>query len=146
MTDIRQQEVSNRDLADQHRDALLGAARHAQTFAYAPYSNFAVGAAALLSDGTVYAGCNVENASFGMTVCAERVAVFSAVSAGRLDIAAVAVVTDAPHLAKPCGACRQVIAEFSKADNPIIILSACAGDEASIEPITTLLPDNFLLL
>jgi len=146
MLDTQQQEISNLELAEQHASALLAAARRAQTFAYAPYSNFTVGAAVLLSDGTIYPGCNVENASFGMTVCAERVAVFSAISAGHLDIAAVAVVTNAPALCKPCGACRQVIAEFSKADNPIIILCACAGDDTSTEPITTLLPDNFLLL
>lgn len=146
ITDSSRQEVSNLALAQQHREALLAAAYRAQAFAYAPYSNFAVGAAVLLSDGTLFPGCNVENASFGMTVCAERVALFSAISAGRLDIAAVAVVTHAPTLCKPCGACRQVIAEFSQADNPIIILSACAGDQTAAEPITTLLPDNFILL
>lgn len=145
-TDTSRQEISNHSLARQHAEALFAAARHAQTFAYAPYSNFAVGAAALLTDGTIFPGCNVENASFGMTVCAERVALFSAISAGRLDIAAVAVVTNAPALCKPCGACRQVIAEFSKADNPIMILSACAGDDTATEPITALLPDNFILL
>ncbi len=146
MIDNQQQETSNRELAQQHAGALLAAARQAQTFAYAPYSNFAVGAAVLLSDGTIYPGCNVENASFGMTVCAERVALFTAISAGRLDIAAVAVYTSAPNLCKPCGACRQVITEFSKTDNPITILCACAGEETSTEPITALLPDNFVLL
>jgi len=146
MRDTSRLEISNRDFAQQHAEALFAAARRAQTFAYAPYSNFAVGAAALLADGTIYPGCNVENASFGMTICAERVALFSAISAGRLDIAAIAVVTNAPSLCKPCGACRQVIAEFSKADNPIMILSACAGSKTAAEPITTLLPDNFILL
>ncbi len=146
MRDTQQQEISNLELAQQHAQALMAAARRAQTFAYAPYSNFPVGAAALLTDGTISLGCNVENASFGMTVCAERVALFSAISTGRLDIAAIAIVTGAPSLCKPCGACRQVIAEFSKADNPIIILCACAGDQTSTEPITTLLPDNFVLL
>lgn len=146
MIDTSRQEISNLELAQQHAEALFAAARRAQTFAYAPYSNFAVGAAVLLSDGAVFPGCNVENASFGMTVCAERVALFSAISAGRLDIAAVAVVTDAPTLCKPCGACRQVIAEFSKADNPIAIVCACAGDDTSTEPVTALLPDNFILL
>ncbi len=145
-TNTQQQEIGNQELARLHADALMAAARRAQAFAYAPYSNFAVGAAVLLSDGAIYPGCNVENASFGMTVCAERIALFSAISAGRLDIAAVAVVTSASHLCKPCGACRQVIAEFSKADNPIVILCACAGDETSTEPITTLLPDSFVLL
>ncbi len=133
-------------LARARAPELLVAAHQAQSSAYAPYSNFAVGAAVLLSDGTLFTGCNIENASFGLTVCAERVALFQAVSAGRMDIAAVAVVTSAPRLAKPCGACRQVIAEFSQAGNPIVVLSACAGDETSLEPITALLPDTFTLL
>ena len=100
----------------------------------------------LLSDGTIYRGCNIENASFGLTVCAERVAVFSAVSDGRMDVAAVAVVTGAPKLCKPCGACRQVIAEFSQSDNPIVVISAQTSGETVIETILDLLPDNFNLL
>ena len=125
---------------------LLQAAWDVQAFAYAPYSNFAVGAAALLSDGTIYSGCNVENASFGLTVCAERVAIFNAVSQGRLDIAAIGLVTNAPKLCKPCGACRQVITEFSQIGNPIMIVSSCVTGESVTEPITSLLPDNFTLL
>lgn len=124
---------------------LLAEARAAQAFAYAPYSNFSVGAAVLLSDGIIYRGANVENASFGLTVCAERVALFNAVSEGRIDIIAVAVVTSCQDLRKPCGACRQVIAEFSQSDNPIIVISACATSDMAFETINDLLPDSFTL-
>ena len=125
---------------------LIEAARAAQLSAYAPYSNFAVGAAVLLSDGTVYSGCNIENASFGLTVCAERVAIFNAVAAGRMDIVAIAVSTSAPKLCKPCGACRQVIAEFSRVGSPIVIISTTLSGLAATDTITSLLPDNFTLL
>ena len=138
--------ATNRDLAQEYRDELLAAAREAQAFAYAPYSNFAVGAAALLSDGTIYQGCNIENASFGLTICAERAALFNAISHGRFDIAAIAVVTGAAKLCKPCGACRQVIAEFSQADNPIVVISASASETSDMEFISDLLPDTFTLL
>ena len=146
MTDFTQQEINHRELAEDLRGELLAAAREAQASAYAPYSNFAVGAAVLLSDGVIYRGCNVENASFGLSICAERVALFHAISDGRLDIAAVAVVTSSPKLCKPCGACRQVIAEFSQADNPIAVLCATLSGETSLETITELLPDTFALL
>lgn len=125
---------------------LIAAAREAQIAAYAPYSNFAVGAAVLLGDGTVYSGCNIENASFGLTVCAERIAIFNAVSAGHMDIVAVAVSTSAPKLCKPCGACRQVIAEFSRVGSPIIVISTTLSGLSATETITDLLPDNFTLL
>ena len=125
---------------------LIAAAREAQLSAYAPYSNFAVGAAVLLGNGTVYAGCNIENASFGLTVCAERVAIFNAVSAGHMDIVAVAVSTSAPKLCKPCGACRQVIAEFSRIGSPIVVISTTQSGLSATETITDLLPDNFTLL
>lgn len=125
---------------------LVAAAREAQASAYAPYSNFTVGAAVLLSDGTVYKGCNIENASFGLTVCAERVAIFHAVAAGRMDIAAIAVSTSAPKLCKPCGACRQVIAEFSRTDSPIVVISTTQSGLSATETIADLLPDNFMLL
>ncbi len=146
MAEFTQQEVNHRELAEALRGELLAAAREAQAAAYAPYSNFAVGAAVLLSDGVIYRGCNVENASFGLTICAERVALFHAISDGRMDIAAVAVVTSAPKLCKPCGACRQVIAEFSQADNPIAVLSASLSGQYALETITDLLPDTFALL
>ena len=85
---------------------------------YAPYSQFAVGAAVLTADGSAFTGCNVENASFGLTVCAERVAIFGAVAAGHRCIVALAVSADPP--AWPCGACRQVLAEFASPECPII--------------------------
>lgn len=138
--------VNHKELARAVHDELLAEARTAQAFAYAPYSNFAVGAAVLLSDGTIFRGANVENASFGLTVCAERVAIFNAVSEGRIDIAAVAVVTSGHELRKPCGACRQVIAEFSQADNPIVVISSCATNETVAETINDLLPDSFTLI
>ena len=146
MTELSQLDVDHRELTEALRAELLAEAREALASAYAPYSNFPVGAAVLLSDGTIYRGCNVENASFGLTICAERAAVFNAIADGRMDIAAVAVVTSAPRLCKPCGACRQVIAEFSQADNPIIVVTACAGGETATETITHLLPDTFALL
>jgi cytidine deaminase len=143
---VTAKEVDHREMARALYDELVAEARTAQAFAYAPYSNFAVGAAVLLSDGTIFRGANVENASFGLTVCAERVAVFNAVSEGRIDIAAVALVTSGQELRKPCGACRQVIAEFSQADNPIVVISTCASDQTAVETINDLLPDSFTLI
>lgn len=91
---------------------LLAAANEARRLAHAPYSRYRVGAALLTRDGRVYTGCNVENASFGLSICAERVAVFKAVSDGQREFVAVAIVT--PDVgASPCGACRQVLHEFA---------------------------------
>ena len=92
--------------------ALRGAAVEAMRHAYAPYSNFPVGAAALVDDGRIIVGCNVENASYGLTICAERAAVCAAVSAGALRFRRAVVVSDVDPPAAPCGACRQVLAEF----------------------------------
>lgn len=123
-------------------EQLLVAAREAATRAYAPYSQFPVGAALLTDDGTVITGCNVENASYGLTVCAERTAVFSAAAAGHRTVRAVAVT--APRLAAvtPCGACRQVLNEFKPRDGDlIVILDGVAGPEQIA--LGALLPQAF---
>ncbi|OWA33507.1 cytidine deaminase [Saccharibacillus sp. O16] len=93
-------------------ERLIEAAIQARQAAYVPYSHFEVGAA-LLADGKIYAGCNIENASYGLTNCAERTAIFKAASEGIRRIEAIAVVADTEGPVSPCGACRQVIAEFA---------------------------------
>lgn len=93
--------------------ALIERALAARLNAHAPYSRFLVGAAVACSDGSVFCGCNVENLSFGLTMCAERVAVGAAVAAGHTDFTLLAVVADTDEVISPCGACRQVLAEFA---------------------------------
>jgi len=107
------------------REELLAAAREARHRAYAPYSGYAVGAAVYCEDGRIFTGANVENASYGLTVCAERVAIFRAVSEGARRIRALAVVT--PDGGTPCGACRQVLAEFANED----LIVWCASEEGT---------------
>lgn len=122
--------------------ALLEAAQAVRGHAYAPYSNFAVGAAVQTSDGAVYTGCNVENASYGLTVCAERVAIWKAISEGARTIVAVAVATDAPTPAAPCGACRQVMAEFAR--DAEVVLGNMHG-AVQVTTLAALLPLAFRL-
>lgn len=95
---------------------LIEAARKALANAHAPYSDYKVGAALLCSDGTIITGCNVENASYGLTNCAERTAVFSAIAAGHSAFRAIAIAASAEPAPFPCGACRQVLTEFCSAD------------------------------
>ena len=95
------------------RNALVAAAREALTHSHSPYSHFRVGAALLGVDGEIYTGTNVENASFGLSICAERTAVFKAVSEGCSEFTACAVVTETVTPTPPCGACRQVLQEFA---------------------------------
>ena len=97
---------------DAHYDALIAAARTAREHAHAPYSNFRVGAAVRAKSGRIFSGCNIENATYGLTLCAERVAIFKAISEGERGFDAVAVVADTDALTPPCGSCRQILWEF----------------------------------
>ncbi len=107
-------------------ERLIEAAIEARNAAYVPYSHFEVGAA-LLADGNIYSGCNIENASFGLTNCAERTAIFKAASEGIRRIEAIAVVADTEGPVSPCGACRQVIAEFAD-EHTLIYLTNLQGN------------------
>jgi cytidine deaminase len=120
-------------------DPLVSAARAAQQQAYAPYSRFRVGAALEGEDGRVFVGCNVENASFGLTICAERAAVCAAVSAGVRGFRRAVVVSDADPPAAPCGACRQVLSEFG----PDLRVDAVGPSGSVSWTIAELLPAAF---
>jgi cytidine deaminase len=120
--------------------ALVAAARAVRTNAYAPYSKFSVGAAVLDEQGRIHAGCNVENVSYGLTVCAERHAVAAAVAAGARRIHAVAVV--ARPAVTPCGACRQVLAELGDEDTPVVIAAPTGQNEKRLT-LGALLPHAF---
>ena len=130
-------------LATSVRARLLRSAKKVMKNAHAPYSKFRVGAAILLSNGKVFCGCNVENASYGMTNCAERTAIFSAVAelGPKIEISAVSVVNDQGVPCSPCGACRQVIYEFGP--EAVIYYRAAKGWKQS--HITELLPEGFRL-
>ena len=119
---------------------LIEAARRARENAHAPYSNFKVGAALRTRSGRVFGGCNVENASYGLTVCAERVAIFKAISEGEREFDAIAVVTDAGRLTPPCGACRQIIWEMC--GNVEVVLANLKG-QMEIHRMKDLLPLPF---
>ena len=125
------------------RERLFRAARKVMRNAYAPFSNFRVGAAILTSKGQVFVGCNVENSSYGMTNCAERTAIFSAVAklGPKLEIRAVAVANDHGVPCSPCGACRQVIYEFGP--RAVVFYEGEKGPKQSL--ITDLLPEGFRL-
>lgn len=120
-------------------DRLIEAARAAQQHAHCPYSHYRVGAALETADGTVFVGSNVENASFGLTICAERSAVFAAVSAGARNFRRIVVATDSEPPGPPCGACRQVLAEFGSE----LEVESVGPTQSRRWTIRELLPDAF---
>ncbi len=126
-------------LTDETRQRLIAAAQAVRERAYAPYSRYPVGAALLIADGTIVTGCNVENSSYGATVCAERNAVFTAVGQGRRQFAAIAIVT--ANAGSPCGICRQVLYEF--APDIVVIMADAAGRVRHEGPLRDLLPLGF---
>jgi cytidine deaminase len=121
---------------------LLAAAARARAHAYAPYSNYHVGAAVVSTSGRIYAGCNVENASYGLALCAERSAIAAMVAAGDTEIAAVAVITAGPEPGAPCGLCRQTMTEFAR---DAFIGLALEGDTAPrvVRRLAELFPEPF---
>ncbi|KAJ7163376.1 cytidine deaminase-like protein [Mycena filopes] len=142
----------------EQRESLIKAAFEAKKNTYSPYSKFPVGAALLAADGTIFKGANIENASYGGTICAERTAIVKAVSDGTKSFIALAVVTDVPAALSPCGLCRQVIREFCAQDMPILLVPAdypkAPGHDSEGKPgvsadgvketsIGELLPDSF---
>lgn len=129
-------------LSTAQKSALAEAARQACLNSYAPYSKFPVGAAVLTDNGRIVSGCNVENASLGLTCCAERIALFNAVSQGARHIVALAIFTPTATPTAPCGACRQVLQEFA-AGRPLPILSLCDGPERLETTLAALLPTPF---
>jgi cytidine deaminase len=133
--------MSERDARqDSGNDVLVAAARTAREHAHAPYSNFRVGAAVRAKSGRIFTGCNVENATFGLTLCAERVAIFKAISEGERGFDAVAVVADTGKLTPPCGSCRQILWEFC--GDAEVILANLKG-EVERYRLSELLPKAF---
>ena len=126
-------------------EKLAGMAIEASAKAYAPYSKFKVGAALLAEDGRIFTGCNVENASYGLTNCAERTALFKAVSEGRREFAALAIVGGtARSPALPCGACRQALAEFCPPSMPVAVIPLRGGAPV-VRALRDYLPHSFSL-
>ncbi|HEY4312511.1 MAG TPA: cytidine deaminase [Pirellulales bacterium] len=130
------------NLTDAVRTTLVSSAVAARQGAYARYSKFSVGAAILAADGTIVCGANVENASYGLTICAERVAIHAAVAAGHRQFQALAVATLGGLT--PCGACRQVVAEFCE-DLPILLVDTASDNAVSVTKLSVLLPNCFRL-
>jgi len=120
---------------------LIELAKQAREHAYAPYSHFKVGAALLTRSGKVYTACNIENASYGLTICAERVALFKAISEGEREFTKIAVVADVDGYCAPCGACRQVMREFGK---QIEVIMANLAGMYTVQTIDELLPGAFV--
>lgn len=119
---------------------LINQAQAAYQQAYVPYSHYPVGAAVLFSSGRIYSGCNVENASYGLTVCAERNAIFQAIAQGERELKGIAIAVPTEAFPTPCGACRQVIREFA-VDCPVILING--SGKTKVTSLRTLLPDAF---
>jgi cytidine deaminase len=120
---------------------LISTALKSREKAYVPYSNFKVGAAVITEDDTIYGGCNIENASYGATNCAERTAIFKAVSEGHRSIKAIAIIGDVSTYTYPCGICRQVMAEFADASIPVILIKN--EDDYIVKTLEEVLPGAF---
>ena len=127
-------------MTDQERTNLIAVASKAREHAHAPYSHFRVGAALRANSGRIFTGCNIENSTFGLTLCAERVAVFKALSEGERGFNAVAVVADTKRLTPPCGACRQILWEFCR--DAEVILANLSG-QITVRRMSDLFPDAF---
>lgn len=123
-------------------EKMLAEAKKASKNSYSPYSHFAVGASVLCSSGKLYSSCNVENTSFGMTVCAERNAIFKAVSEGEREICAVAIYSPSKESCYPCGACRQVMYEFQPQNTDIEIITE-RNSRPEVKNLSYYLPDGF---
>lgn len=124
-------------------EKLILAADKAKEYAYIPYSGFRVGAALICKDGTIYTGCNIENSAYGPTNCAERTAVFKAVSEGRREFEAIAVISDSEDFTSPCGVCRQVLSEFCGPDFTVFMCN-CERQYRTVT-LGELLPHAFSL-
>jgi cytidine deaminase len=127
-------------MTDKERTNLIAVASKAREHAHAPYSHFRVGAALRANSGRIFTGCNIENSTFGLTLCAERVAVFKALSEGERGFNAVAVIADTERLTPPCGACRQILWEFCR--DAEVILSNLSG-QMMVRRMSDLFPDAF---
>jgi len=124
---------------------MLAAAMDSRQRAYAPYSEYHVGAAVMGGSGKVYLGCNVENASYGLTICAERVAICKAISEGEDEIRAVVIAVEDDEVPRPCGACLQVMAEFAPEDEPVPIMTAAGDGTYDLYMLDDYLPMPFRL-
>jgi len=129
-----------KDLEPELMLELINQAQSAYRHAYVPYSHYPVGSAVLFSSGKIYSGCNVENASYGLTVCAERNAIFKAVTQGERQLMGIAIAVPTEEYPSPCGACRQVVREFA-VDCPVILVNGTG--QTRLTRLKTLLPDSF---
>lgn len=129
-----------KDLEPELMLELINQAQSAFRQAYVPYSHYPVGSAVLFSSGKIYSGCNVENASYGLTVCAERNAIFQAVAQGERELKGIAIAVPTDAFPSPCGACRQVIREFA-VDCPVILINGTG--QTRLTRLKTLLPESF---